>query len=160
MLGIKFVFVGKMREKHYASAYAEYEKRLSAYCRPETAETGETRLSDEPSEKEIAAALDKEAAEIAKLIPRGAYTVAMCVEGEKLSSEALAKLLADRAGAGVSRFCFIVGGSFGLADNVKRGADMRLSMSDMTFPHHLARVMLAEQIYRGFKINEGSKYHK
>lgn len=149
-----------MREKHYASAYAEYEKRLAAYCRSETAETAETRLGDEPSEKEIAAALEKEAAEIEKLIPKGAYTVALCVEGEKRSSEALAGLISEKAGAGVSKLCFIVGGSFGLSERVKRGVDLRLSMSDMTFPHHLARVMLIEQVYRALSINAGARYHK
>ncbi len=160
MLGVKFVFVGKMREKHYVSAYGEYEKRLAAYCRCETAETTETRLGDEPSEKEIAAALEKEAGEIERLIPKGAYTVALCVEGEKLSSPGLAKLISDKTAAGTSKLCFLVGGSFGLADRVKRAADLRLSMSDMTFPHHLARVMLIEQVYRALSINGGARYHK
>ena len=95
-----------------------------------------------------------------KNIPAGAYTVAMCVEGRQMKSEGMAGLISGCAASGRSKLCFVVGGSFGLDEGVKRRADMRLSMSEMTFPHHLARVMLIEQIYRGFKINEGSRYHK
>jgi 23S rRNA (pseudouridine1915-N3)-methyltransferase len=153
MLGVKLVCIGKMREKYYTEAFAEYGKRLVAYCSFEEAELTETRLSEAPSGKEISAALEKEAAEIRKQIPKGAFVIAMCVEGERISSEAMARLIADRAITGVSKFCFIVGGSFGLHDSIKRAADMRLSMSDMTFPHHLARVMLAEQIYRALLIS-------
>ncbi|NCB51573.1 MAG: 23S rRNA (pseudouridine(1915)-N(3))-methyltransferase RlmH [Clostridia bacterium] len=160
MLLVKLVCVGRMREKHYSEAFAEYAKRLGAFCKFETAEIAETRLPEDPSENEIAAALLKEAAEIGKQIPKGAYIIAMCIEGESLSSEALAKLVADRSATGVSKLCFIVGGSFGLHESVKKAADMRLSMSMMTFPHHLARVMLAEQIYRAFSINGSSRYHK
>jgi 23S rRNA (pseudouridine1915-N3)-methyltransferase len=160
MLSVKIVCVGRMREKYYTEAFAEYVKRLGAYCRFETAEIAEVRLPETPSEKENLAALDKEAAEIAKQVPKGAYTVALCVEGGRMSSEALADLLAARAASGTPKLCFIVGGSFGLHENVKKAADLRLSMSDMTFPHHLARVMLAEQIYRALSINDGSRYHK
>lgn len=160
MLLVKLVCVGRMREKHYSEAFAEYAKRLGAYCRFETAEVAETRLPENPSENEITAALLKEAAEIEKQIPKGAYTIVLCIEGEGLNSEALAKTIADKAGSGVSKLCFIVGGSFGLHERIKKAADMRLSMSMMTFPHHLARVMLAEQIYRAFSINGSSRYHK
>ncbi len=117
-------------------------------------------MPDAPSDGEISAALEKESADIIKNIPQNAYVVAMCVEGQQMSSEDMAKLIAERENSGRPRMCFIIGGSFGLADAVKRRADVRLSMSKMTFPHHLARVMLAEQVYRGFKINEGSRYHK
>ena len=86
--------------------------------------------------------------------------MALCVEGKPLSSEDLAGLIAARESSGRPKLCFIIGGSFGLSQRVKDRADLKLSMSKMTFPHHLARVMLAEQVYRGFKINEGSKYHK
>lgn len=160
MLGVKIVCVGKLREKYFEAAYAEYAKRLGVYCRFETAELIETRLPDNPSLREIGAALEKEAAEILRQIPRGAYTAALCVEGVRLSSEELAKRMADLAVSGVPRICFIVGGSFGLHESVKNAADLRLSMSPMTFPHHLARVMLAEQIYRALSINEGARYHK
>ena len=138
----------------------EYKKRLGAFCRFEVEELTEQRLSENPSEKEIAAALDKEAAEIEKRIPAGAAVIAMCVEGKEMSSPALAKQLQSWTNAGKSRLCFIVGGSCGLSEKIKARADLRLSVSPMTFPHHLFRVMLAEQIYRAFTILEGSRYHK
>ena len=139
MPGLSFVFVGKMRERHYAEAFEEYFKRLGAFGKPELREIAEERLPEQPSEKEIARALEREAAEIEKAVPKGAC-VAM--------------------GAGASKLCFVVGGSFGLHERVKRAADLRLSMSRMTFPHHLARVMLAEQVYRAFTIINGGRYHK
>lgn len=160
MLSVKFICVGKMRERFYIDAFSEYAKRLGAYCRFEYVEPAEQRLGDGPSAAEIKAALEKEAAEIMKNIPPDAYVTAMCVEGKQLPSEAVAKLIAERENSGKPRLCFIIGGSYGLSDTVKNRADLRLSMSEMTFPHHLARVMLAEQVYRGFKIKEGSKYHK
>lgn len=149
-----------MKEKYYTDAFAEYKKRLGAFCRFEVEELTEQRLSENPSEKEIAAALDKEAAEIEKRIPAGAAVIAMCVEGKEMSSPALAKQLQSWTNAGKSRLCFIVGGSCGLSEKIKARADLRLSVSPMTFPHHLFRVMLAEQIYRAFTILEGSRYHK
>lgn len=155
MPGLSFVFVGRMRERHYAAAFEEYFKRLGAYGKPELREIAEERLPEQPSEREIAQALSREAAEIAKAVPKGAYTVALCVEGRELSSTELARELEGRP-----KLCFIVGGSFGLDEGVKRSADLRLSMSKMTFPHHLARVMLAEQVYRAFTIINGGRYHK
>ena len=160
MLTVKLICAGKMREKFYIEAYREYEKRLGAFCKLETVEVAEVKCPEDPSEKEISNALEKEAGEILAKIPSGAYTVALCVEGQKLSSEALAARIAERAAGGTSRLCFIIGSSNGLHDRVTQQADLRLSMSDMTFPHHLARVMLAEQIYRAFTINAGRKYHK
>lgn len=160
MLSVRLICVGKMREKFYIEAFAEYAKRLSAYCKFECVELTEQRLPDSPSEKEINAALEKEAADIMKYVPDGSYLCAMCVEGRPMPSEAVAKLIREREGSGKPKLCFLIGGSFGLHESVKKKADLRLSMSEMTFPHHLARVMLAEQIYRGFKINEGSRYHK
>lgn len=160
MLAVKLICVGKMREKFYLDAFSEYAKRLGAYCRFELTELAEVRLPDAPSQKEIGLALEKEAAGIVKSIPTDAYTVALCVEGRQMPSEELAKLISRREGSGKPRLCCIIGGSYGLSPRVKAAADLRLSMSEMTFPHHLARVMLMEQIYRGFKINEGSKYHK
>jgi len=160
MLSVKFICVGKMREKFYIDAFSEYTKRLGAYCRFECIEPAEVRLPDKPSQAEIDAALSKEAAEILRLIPADAYVTAMCVEGKQLPSEAVAELISSRENSGKPRLCFIIGGSYGLSEQVKKRADLKLSMSKMTFPHHLARVMLAEQLYRGFKIREGSRYHK
>ena len=154
------VCVGKMRETYYISAFAEYAKRLGAYCRFDLVELPEQRLPERPSQKEIHAALEKEAQAIRARIPKGAAVIAMCVEGKLLSSEALARQLAGYAAGGTSKVCFLVGGSFGLDEGLKREASLRLSMAPMTFPHHLARVMLAEQIYRACTINAGTQYHK
>lgn len=160
MLNIRLICVGRMREQFYIEAFNEYAKRLSAYCKFECVELNETKLPPSPSDKEIAAALDREAADIARAIGKDAYVIAMCVEGKQQRSEAFAEKINSLAVSGKGRICFVIGGSFGLSPKVKQSADMRLGMSEMTFPHHLARVMLAEQIYRAFKINEGSKYHK
>lgn len=160
MLSVKFICVGKLRERFYIDAFHEYAKRLNAYCRLEVTEPTEFRLPDSPSAAEIAAALDREAEEILKAIPADAWVVALCVEGKQLPSEAMAELIAARENSGKPRLCFVIGGSYGLSEKVKERADLRLSMSKMTFPHHLARIMLAEQLYRGFKIREGSRYHK
>lgn len=160
MLAVKFICVGRMREKFYIDAFSEYTKRLQSLCKFEIVEPAEQRLSENPSDKEVKAALDKEAQDIMKAIPNDAYVVAMCVEGKQMPSEGMGELIAARENSGKPRLCFVIGGSFGLADSVKARADMKLSMSKMTFPHHLARVILIEQLYRGFKINEGSRYHK
>ena len=160
MLSVKFICVGKMRERFYIDAFEEYRKRLGAYCRFGLAEPAEQRLPDNPSAAEIAAALEKEAGEILRAIPADAYVTALCVEGRQLPSEGMAELIAGRENSGKPKLCFVIGGSYGLSETVKQRADLRLSMSKMTFPHHLARVMLAEQLYRGFKIREGSRYHK
>jgi 23S rRNA (pseudouridine1915-N3)-methyltransferase len=149
-----------MREKHFIAAFDEYKKRLGAYCRFELTELTEERLGDDPSDKEIANALEREALAIEKNIPKDAYVIAMCVEGKEKSSPELAARFNELALSGRGKLCFIVGGSFGIAERIKQRADERLSMSRMTFPHHLARVMLAEQIYRAFTINEGKRYHK
>ena len=160
MLSVTVLCVGKMREKHFISAFSEYEKRLGAFCRFELQEIAEQRLPDKPGDKEIAAALEKEAAEILKAVPADAWLCALCVEGKQLSSPDFAAYLSRLQNSGVSHICFLVGGSFGLHERVKQAAGLRLSMSEMTFPHHLARIILAEQVYRAFKILEGSRYHK
>lgn len=160
MLNIKFICVGKLRERFYIDAFNEYARRLSAYCKFECAELNETKLGDKPSGKEIENALVRESADIEKAIPKDAYVIAMCVGAKQLKSEELAQKINSLALSGRGKICFIIGGSFGMAESVKQRADMRLGMSEMTFPHHLARVMLTEQIYRSFKIIEGSRYHK
>lgn len=160
MLNISLICVGKMKERHYISAFEEYEKRLNAFCRMELIEIPEAKLPENPSEKEIAAALEKEGREILKRIQSGTKLIALCIEGEMLSSTDLAGTLQSMAVSGTSRVAFVIGGSFGLHGEVKKAAAMRLSMSKMTFPHHLVRVMAAEQIYRAFTIIEGNKYHK
>ena len=160
MLNMRIVCVGKLREQFYIDAFNEYSKRLSAYCKFECVELNETKLGSSPSDKEIAAALDKEAVDIERALGKDAYVIAMCVEGKQLKSEDFAQKINSLAVSGRGRICFVIGGSFGISQRIKQRADMRLSMSEMSFPHHLARVMLAEQIYRAFKIIKGSKYHK
>ncbi len=160
MLAVTLICVGKMKEPYYAAAFEEYRKRLGAYCRFSLLEVPEQRLPEEPSEKELAAALEKETGEIERVLPAGAVVVAMCVEGESLSSPDFARRIDAWQTSGNSRLCFIVGGSCGLSERVKRRADLRLSVSEMTFPHHLFRVMLAEQLYRAFNLIDGGRYHK
>ena len=161
MQKVSVICVGKMKEKFYIDAAAEYVKRLSRFCKLEIIELPEDRLPEDPSQAQIDAALAKEADAIRAKLPPSAYLIAMCVEGKQRSSEELAALMALSANqGGSSHLVFLIGGSFGLHPSVKALATVKLSMSPMTFPHHLARVMLLEQIYRGYQINVGSKYHK
>ncbi len=151
MLNIKIICVGRLKEKFYISAADEYLKRLGAFCKITVEEVPESK-ADNP--------LLKEAEGIAAKIPQGAYIAAMCIEGKEFDSPEFSKVIEKCALDGNSKLCFIIGGSLGLHESIKQRADLRLSMSKMTFPHHLARVMLLEQIYRAFKISEGGKYHK
>lgn len=160
MQKVTVLCVGKMKEKFYIDAASEYVKRLGRHCKIEIIELPEQRLSDNPAQAEIDAALAREAAMIAEKLPKGGAVIAMCIEGKLLSSEDLSQRLSRFALEGKSQLTFLIGGSVGLHPSLKEQADLRLSMSPMTFPHHLARVMLLEQIYRGYQILEGSKYHK
>ena len=148
------------RSKFWAEAVKEYTKRLAAYCKLEIIELPEQRLPQTPSQGEIDQALEKEAALIEARIPQGAAVIALCVEGKPLSSEQLADYLGRLTVSGTSRLCLLIGGSCGMAERVKQRAALRLSMSPMTFPHHLARVMVLEQLYRALNIAAGGKYHK
>ena len=160
MLRVTLICVGKLKEKFYAQAVAEYAKRLGRYCRLELIELPEQRLGDAPAPAEIQRALSKEAEAIRDRIPPSSSVVALCIEGQLHSSQELARLLGNWQQRGEKCLVFVIGGSYGLHPSVKDGAWVRLSMSPMTFPHHLARVMLLEQVYRGFQILEGGKYHK
>lgn len=160
MQKVTILCVGKLKEKFYADAVSEYTKRLSRYCKLEIIELSEERLPEAPSPAQIDAALSKEADAIRGKLPPSASVIAMCVEGKTRSSEELARLMADTASRGESHLVFLIGGSFGLHPSIKELAAVKLSMSPMTFPHHLARVMLLEQIYRAYQINAGTKYHK
>ena len=160
MLSIHLICVGKLKEKFYREAVEEYTKRLSAYCKLNLLELPEARLPQNPSQGEINAALEKEAETIRAKIPASASIVAMCVEGKEKSSEELADLMRGWEQNSAKHLVFLIGGSYGLHPSIKAQAWVKLSMSPMTFPHHLARVMVLEQIYRAFKINEGSSYHK
>lgn len=159
MLTVKIICVGTLKESYLRDAVAEYQKRLSGFCKPQIIELKESRLPDSPSQKEINAALDNEArAILAEMSPRS-YKIAMCVEGKQMSSERLAEKLADIANE-ASEVCLVIGSSYGLSDKVKSSCDFRLSVSELTFPHQLLRVMLLESVYRAFTINAGTKYHK
>lgn len=152
--------MGKLKESFYVEAVAEYSKRLKGYCKCEILQLKEENLGQNPSEKEILQGLEREGQRILEKIPSRATVVALCVEGTLLSSEQVAALLSDCQHQGSGQMVFLIGGSYGMAESVKILASHKISMSKMTFPHHLARVMLLEQIYRGFKIEEGSTYHK
>lgn len=160
MLSVHIICVGKMKEKFYIGAAEEYLKRLSAYCRLTLTELPEEKLPQNPTQGQIDGALAKEAQAIRSKIPANAALVALCVEGRLYSSEEFAGLFRGWEQDSSKHLVFLIGGSYGMDPALKSEAKVRLSMSPMTFPHHLARVMLLEQIYRSFKINEGSAYHK
>lgn len=160
MIKVTIIAVGKLKEKFFLGAAAEYEKRLSRFIKLQTVEIEPARLSDNPSSAEIASALENEGTKILKAIPSDAYVTAMCIEGKQMTSEELSSDISERAANGIGNRVFIIGGSYGLSDAVKKRADARMSMSKMTFPHKLARVMLLEQIYRAFMIESGGTYHK
>ena len=160
MFEITLLAMGKLKEKFYISAAEEYKKRLGAYCKFQLLELPEVRLPENPSPSEIAAGLDKEAESIFARVPKGAYLCIFTPEGKELSSEAFAEKLASVKLSGKSSVCFLIGSSFGISPRVKAAADFQLSMGPMTFPHHLARIMVLEQIYRAEAIQAGSKYHK
>ena len=161
MIGVNVVCVGKLKEAYWRDACEEYRKRLRAYCRLNIAELPESRLPQKPSESEIKAALSQEGRLMLPYIERkDSLSVALCIEGERRSSEELSKLLDQASVGGASTVNFLIGSSFGLSNETKQLCRLRLSMSKMTFPHQLARVMLLEQIYRAFSICAGAKYHK
>lgn len=157
-MNINLIAIGKLKEDYLRSACGEYIKRLGRYCTFKLYELDECRLSDAPSDKEISAALKKEAVQIKKYA--SGFIVPMCIEGKQLSSPELSEKISGAGINGFSTVTFIIGSSFGLDEEIKSMGDLRLSMSKMTFPHQLARVMLLEQIYRAFQIASNGKYHK
>ncbi len=160
MLNISVICVGKLKENYWREACAEYSKRLRAFCNFSIIEVDEERIHDNPSPLQIQSTIEKEGKRIISKIPNNTKVISRCIEGNQSSSEKLAKKIADIAIEGYSSIAFIIGGSWGISDEVKKLSYMRLSMSEMTFPHQLARVMLCEQVYRAFQINSGGKYHK
>ncbi len=160
MFEITLITVGKLKEQFYLSAAAEYEKRLKGYCSFKLIELAECKLPENPSPSEIIAGLDKEAEQVLSKIPKSAWFCIFTPEGKLLSSPALAQKMAEIKLSGKSCACFLIGSSFGIAQRIKDKADFKLSMSPMTFPHHLARIMVLEQLYRAETIQAGSKYHK
>ena len=160
MFDITLITLGKLKEPFYLSAAAEYEKRMKGYCTFRLLELPEYRLPEAPSPAEIATGLEKEAEQILSKIPKGAWFCVLTPEGKTLSSEAFAQKLKEVKLSGKSSACFLIGSSFGMAQRIKDKADFKLSMGPMTFPHHLARIMVLEQLYRAEAIQAGSKYHK
>lgn len=160
MISVNIICVGKLKEKYLRDASAEYIKRLTAFCKLNIIEIAPYALPDSPTQAQIDAGLEAEGKQILSKIQNGAYVYAMCIEGKQRSSEALSAEFDKLSVFGESNLTFIIGGSFGLSDDVKARADAKLSMSEMTFPHQLARIMLLEQIYRAFQISTGGKYHK
>ena len=159
MLNIKLISVGSLKESYLKDAISEYSKRLSAFCALDIVELKEHKLPDGPSEGEIKRALSEEAERILKAIPQKAYKIALCVEGKQFSSEELAKKL-EEITLTSGTVCLIIGSSHGIAEELKSLCDLRLSVSKLTFPHQLMRVMLLEIIYRALNIIKGTKYHK
>lgn len=162
-MNLKIICIGKNKERYWDDAGAEYLKRLRAFCTAEVIELPARRLPDAPNAAQIQAALDAEAEQILAKIPRrgpNAFVAAMCIEGKQLDSVELSDKISGLMVDGVSEMAFVIGGSHGLGSAVKERADFRFSMSKMTFPHQLARVMLLEQLYRAFMIRSGAKYHK
>ena len=160
MLSIHILAVGKLKESYLREACQEYQKRLGAFCKLTITEIEEYKLPDRPSEAQIRAGMEEEGKRILAKLPSGSYPIMLCIEGKQLPSEELAARMEELSVQGTSTIAFVIGGSCGLSDSVKAAARMKLSMSKMTFPHQLARVMLLEQIYRAFSINAGTRYHK
>ncbi len=159
MLNVNIICVGNLKEKFFSDALSEYKKRLSRYCKFEVVELPEEKIADNVTQSQIEKTLQKEGEKILSKIGKSDYVIAMCIEGKQLSSEELARKIEDISFSN-STVNFVIGGSWGLSPDVKSRADMRLSVSKMTFPHQLFRVMLSEQIYRAFSINANAKYHK
>ncbi len=159
MPNVTVISVGKIKEKFIKDALGEYEKRLSRFCKFKSVEISDRPIPDNASSSEEDAVLMKEGSDILAKIDKTDFVIAMCIEGKKLSSVDFAQKMSD-AFMTTSNITFVIGGSLGLSDAVKARSNFRLSMSDMTFPHNLARLMLTEQIYRAFKINSNESYHK
>ena len=160
MTTINLIYEGNIRENYLLAAVAEYEKRLSAYCRLVCTEIKEEKLPDDPSQAQTEAAMKKEGERILAVLPRKSMKIALCVEGKQLSSEEFSSLIKNAENSGFSQISFIIGGAFGLSEEVKKVCDFRLSLSKMTFTHRFARILLLEQIYRAENIAAGGKYHK
>lgn len=161
MIRINIICIGKIKEKYFTDAINEYAKRLSSFCKFSVIELAEERVrSNIPNAAQITEVIEAEGKEILKKVNTSDYVVAMCIEGKMMSSEELSKMLDTVSVSGKSTVDFIIGGSYGLSSAVKIRADFKLSMSRMTFPHQMARMILSEQIYRAFEISSNGKYHK
>ena len=159
-MNIKIITVGKIKEKFYRDAILEYSKRLSSYCKLNIIEVNDEMTKENASVNEVNIVLRKEGERILKSINNNEYIIALAINGKKLDSIEFANKINGLGIHSNSNICFIIGGSLGLSDDVLKKANMKLSFSDMTFPHQLMRVILLEQIYRAFRINNNEPYHK
>ena len=157
---ITVLCVGKVKEKFYRDAIDEFSKRLSRYCKLEIVEVVDEKTQEQASEVEIRLVKEKEGERLLKNIKDDAYVITLCIDGKQLDSEELSRKMEKLGVQGISHICFVIGGSLGLADEVIKRADDKLSFSKMTFPHQLMRVILLEQIYRGYRIMNNEPYHK
>lgn len=157
---ITLVTVGKIKERFFADAIKEYEKRLSRYCRLEIVQVADEKTPEKASEAQARQIREREGERILAQLKEGAYVIALAIEGKMASSEELAKKLKKLGITGKSQVVFVIGGSLGLSEAVLKRADEQLSFSRMTFPHQLMRVILLEQIYRSYRIIAGEPYHK
>lgn len=161
MIRINIICIGKIKENYFTDAIAEYSKRLTAFCKFAVTELNEEKIrSNTPNQSQIQEVLNSEGKRILQKIGTGDYVVAMCIEGKLMSSEELSKVIDNVSLSGKSTVDFIIGGSYGLSNEVKSRANLKLSMSKMTFPHQMARMILSEQVYRAFEISSNGKYHK
>lgn len=160
MLNVKIICIGSIKEKYFKDAIFEYQKRLTDFCKFSILELPEYKISNNPSNADINKALTEEGKRVLSKIKDKDEIVSLCIEGKELSSVGLSKYINDAALTGHSTVDFIIGGSFGLSDEVKNRSNLKLSMSQMTFTHQMSRVILCEQIYRAFNILNGGKYHK
>ncbi|MBR2143392.1 23S rRNA (pseudouridine(1915)-N(3))-methyltransferase RlmH [Anaerovibrio sp.] len=156
---INIVAAGRIKEKYLTDGINEFLKRLTPFANVKIIEINEERMKENPSEAEKMQTLSNEGLRLLRQVPAGTYLIVLDVYGDALSSEALAEKLDSLALAGKSNITFLIGGAFGLSDEVRKAADMRLSFSAMTFTHQMVRLLLVEQIYRAFKISRGEKYH-
>lgn len=157
---ITILCVGKVKEKFYRDAIDEFSKRLSRYCKLEIVEVSDEKTEEQASETEIRLVKEKEGERLLKNIKEDAYVITLCIDGKQLDSEELSEKMEKLGVQGTSHIYFIIGGSLGLSDSVIKRADFKLSFSKMTFPHQLMRVILLEQIYRGYRIMNNEPYHK
>jgi len=160
MMQVEIICVGALKEVYFHQACQEYAKRLGRFCQFRITEVREERMPQNPSPRQVTLCLQKEGVEIAKKLVSSAMAVALCVEGSQMDSAEFSRMFSEAAVAGISHIQFVIGSSYGLADEIKASTKFSLSFSKMTFPHQLMRVLLCEQIYRGFMIQNGGKYHK
>lgn len=160
MQTVNIICIGKIKEKYWTDAIAEYAKRLKAFCKLNIIELDEEKIQNNPNDAQIKTVIEAEGKRILSKLAKNSYVVTLCIEGKTISSPDFAKVIAESALMGKSNIDFIIGGSWGLSEEVKSRSDFKLSMGRMTYPHQMARVILTEQIYRAFEINSNGKYHK